>query len=266
MRQSPHLRPRTHRASGGVCNRQRLEKFACHPSPYPAAQGSAAAESREAFIEQEFHAGRDRLPAQPASGASTRASAFSVVEFWREAGPSLWFAKDEEFDRRFRERLLSTHEAAARGDLDDWLRHGHGRAGADPAARPVSAQRLSRHAAHVCDRREGARGSRGRNRRRSRPGGAEGSAAASSICRSAIRRTPADQERSVALARGAWRAGPVAREAAPRHHPPLRPLSASQSDPRTRDDRGGAALSRRGRLRRVAMLRCRSRMDGRAAA
>ena len=88
---------------------------------FPAAQGPAAAESPEAFIEQEFHAGRDRLPAQPASGASTRASAFSVVEFWREAGPSLWFAKDKEFDRRFRERLLSTHEAAARGDLDDWL-------------------------------------------------------------------------------------------------------------------------------------------------
>jgi uncharacterized protein (DUF924 family) len=88
---------------------------------FPAAQGVAAAESREAFIEQEFHVGRDRLPAQPASGAPTRASAFSVVEFWREAGPSLWFAKDKAFDRRFRERLLSTHEAAARGDLDGWL-------------------------------------------------------------------------------------------------------------------------------------------------
>jgi uncharacterized protein (DUF924 family) len=89
---------------------------------FPAAQSAAAAQSREAFVEQEFHAGRDRLPAQqPATGASTRASAFSVVEFWREAGPSLWFAKDKEFDRRFRERLLSTHEAAARGDLDGWL-------------------------------------------------------------------------------------------------------------------------------------------------
>jgi uncharacterized protein (DUF924 family) len=86
----------------------------------PAAQSHIAASSREAFIEQEFHAGRDRLP-QPPSAAPTPAAAFSVVEFWREAGPSLWFAKDKAFDRRFRERLLSTHEAAARGDLDGWL-------------------------------------------------------------------------------------------------------------------------------------------------
>jgi uncharacterized protein (DUF924 family) len=56
-----------------------------------------------------------------AAEASASAAAFSVVEFWREAGPSLWFAKDKAFDRRFRERLLSTHEAAARGELDGWL-------------------------------------------------------------------------------------------------------------------------------------------------
>jgi uncharacterized protein (DUF924 family) len=80
-----------------------------------------AANSREAFIEQEFHAGRDGLPAATPHTASAQPSAFSVVEFWREAGPSLWFAKDKEFDRRFRERLLSTHEAAARGELDGWL-------------------------------------------------------------------------------------------------------------------------------------------------
>jgi uncharacterized protein (DUF924 family) len=80
---------------------------------YPAAQGAS---SREAFVEQEFHAGRGRPP-----GASTPPQAYSVVEFWREAGPSLWFAKDKAFDRRFRERLLTTHEAAARGDLDGWL-------------------------------------------------------------------------------------------------------------------------------------------------
>jgi uncharacterized protein (DUF924 family) len=84
---------------------------------FPTAQSEAAASSREAFVEQEFHAGRDRPPQQP-SGPAT---AFSVVEFWREAGPSLWFAKDKAFDRCFRERLLSTHEAAARGELDGWL-------------------------------------------------------------------------------------------------------------------------------------------------
>jgi uncharacterized protein (DUF924 family) len=88
---------------------------------FPAAKSEAAASSREAFIEQEFHAGRDRLAPQPPFGASTPAAAFSVVEFWREAGPSRWFAKDTAFDRRFRERLLSTHEAAAHGDLDGWL-------------------------------------------------------------------------------------------------------------------------------------------------
>ncbi len=70
---------------------------------------------------QEFHAGRDRAPGQTAVGASTPSQAYSVVEFWREAGPSLWFAKDAAFDRRFRDRLLSTHVAAARGDLDGWL-------------------------------------------------------------------------------------------------------------------------------------------------
>jgi hypothetical protein len=68
--------------------------------------------SREACIEQDFHAQR---------GTGTPPQAYSVVEFWREAGPSLWFAKDKAFDRRFRERLQSTHEAAARGELDGWL-------------------------------------------------------------------------------------------------------------------------------------------------
>ncbi|MDQ8729602.1 DUF924 family protein [Bradyrhizobium sp. LHD-71] len=80
-----------------------------------------AATSREAFIEQEFHLGRDRLAHHPSGDALASAQAFSVVEFWREAGPSLWFAKDKDFDRRFRERLLSTHEAAAQGQLDGWL-------------------------------------------------------------------------------------------------------------------------------------------------
>ena len=44
----------------------------------------------------------------------------SVVQFWRDAGPKMWFAKDADFDSRFRERFLELHEAAARGDLD-WL-------------------------------------------------------------------------------------------------------------------------------------------------
>jgi len=48
------------------------------------------------------------------------AEATEVVAFWEGAGPARWFAKDDEFDRRFRERFLPLHEAAARGDLDGW--------------------------------------------------------------------------------------------------------------------------------------------------
>jgi len=44
----------------------------------------------------------------------------AVVDFWRAAGPGLWFAKDTEFDRRFRERFLWLYLAATRGELADW--------------------------------------------------------------------------------------------------------------------------------------------------
>ncbi len=91
---------------------------------YPTAQNAAAASSREAFMEQQFHAGRTETPLR--EGLGTPAQAYSVVEFWREAGPSLWFAKSKDFDRHFRERLLSTHEAAARGELDGWLASPYG--------------------------------------------------------------------------------------------------------------------------------------------
>ena len=48
------------------------------------------------------------------------AEAREVVAFWEGAGPPLWFAKSDDFDRRFRERFLPLHEAAARGHLDTW--------------------------------------------------------------------------------------------------------------------------------------------------
>lgn len=57
--------------------------------------------------------------AEPADG--TPAEALAVAAFWREAGPERWFAKDAAFDRAFRERFLTLHEAAARGDLAGWL-------------------------------------------------------------------------------------------------------------------------------------------------
>lgn len=51
--------------------------------------------------------------------SSTEASA--IVEFWRDAGPGLWFARNPEFDTRFRERFLTQHEAAARGEFISWM-------------------------------------------------------------------------------------------------------------------------------------------------
>jgi uncharacterized protein (DUF924 family) len=57
---------------------------------------------------------------------ATPAEALAVVAFWRDAGPELWFAKDEDFDRRFRERFLSLYEAAARGELSTWLKTPNG--------------------------------------------------------------------------------------------------------------------------------------------
>lgn len=46
--------------------------------------------------------------------------ALQILEFWTQAGPALWFAKDADFDHRFRERFLADHESAARGELMHW--------------------------------------------------------------------------------------------------------------------------------------------------
>jgi len=43
-----------------------------------------------------------------------------VVAFWKEAGPSKWFAKDDAFDAEFRRRFEAAHFAAARRELDRW--------------------------------------------------------------------------------------------------------------------------------------------------
>lgn len=48
------------------------------------------------------------------------AEANAVVAFWREAGPALWFAKDADFDRRFRERFAGAYALAASRQLDRW--------------------------------------------------------------------------------------------------------------------------------------------------
>lgn len=52
-------------------------------------------------------------------------TAADVVAFWREAGPALWFARDDAFDRECA-RFMPLHMAAARRELDDWLGHAEG--------------------------------------------------------------------------------------------------------------------------------------------
>ena len=64
-----------------------------------------------------------RITSIPIAGAA------AVVAFWRKAGAGLWFAKDDAFDRRFREHFLSLYEAAARGELGGWLATAEGALG-----------------------------------------------------------------------------------------------------------------------------------------
>ena len=48
-------------------------------------------------------------------------SAEAVIAFWKQAGPKRWFAKDEGFDRDFRDRFIAAHMQAARRELEGWL-------------------------------------------------------------------------------------------------------------------------------------------------
>jgi uncharacterized protein (DUF924 family) len=52
--------------------------------------------------------------------ATSSTSPSAVLAFWRAAGPSRWFRKDETFDTEFRDAFLAAHEEAARGKLDAW--------------------------------------------------------------------------------------------------------------------------------------------------
>lgn len=52
-----------------------------------------------------------------------------LLQFWREAGPRRWFARDEAFDAGFRDRFLATHEAAAAGALAHWAATAEGALG-----------------------------------------------------------------------------------------------------------------------------------------
>jgi uncharacterized protein (DUF924 family) len=55
------------------------------------------------------------------SSSAQRFDPGAVLHFWKQAGPKMWFTKDDDFDRRFRETFLEAHEAATRGELDAWL-------------------------------------------------------------------------------------------------------------------------------------------------
>lgn len=80
---------------------------------------SGGAATREGFLEQESWAGRIAASNNLTSGPTRPAD---VIAFWSEAGPAFWFAKDDAFDRRFRDAFIETYHAACRGDLDDWQR------------------------------------------------------------------------------------------------------------------------------------------------
>ena len=53
-------------------------------------------------------------------------TARDVVDFWRNAGPDRWFAKNDAFDAEFGGRFLAAHKAAAHGDLDHWTNEPEG--------------------------------------------------------------------------------------------------------------------------------------------
>lgn len=67
-------------------------------------------------------------PAVATRAAATAASseAVALVRYWKDGGRQLWFGKDLELDRRLRERFLPLHQAAARGELDDWRNSAEG--------------------------------------------------------------------------------------------------------------------------------------------
>lgn len=45
----------------------------------------------------------------------------AIIDFWVDAGPARWFAKDVAFDREFSERFTQIHMAAASRQLDRWM-------------------------------------------------------------------------------------------------------------------------------------------------
>ncbi len=61
-------------------------------------------------------------PSSPEIAAMTDQpiTSLDVLDFWWNAGPAKWFAKDDKFDKLCRDRFLAAIEDAAEGKLDGW--------------------------------------------------------------------------------------------------------------------------------------------------
>ena len=167
-----------------------------------------------------------------------------VVAFWREAGRDKWFKKDPEFDRAIEERFGALHAEAAAGKLNDWAKTPEG-----ALALILVLDQFSR------------------NMFRDSPKAFAQDEMASELASAAIAagfdqkvepelahffhmpfmhsEQIADQERSVLYFHSTRRRRCAALRAHPRAgNSPVRPLSASQFDPRTPYDSEGAGLPR----------------------
>ncbi|EPJ94807.1 MULTISPECIES: DUF924 family protein [Pseudomonas] len=60
------------------------------------------------------------------SSSDQQATPQAVIEFWKQAGPKHWFAKDEAFDTVFRETFYVAHFQAARRELEHWMEQPEG--------------------------------------------------------------------------------------------------------------------------------------------
>lgn len=49
-----------------------------------------------------------------------------IIDFWRAAGPTLWFKKNDAFDAELRARFEPAHHRAARGEFRTWEQDGEG--------------------------------------------------------------------------------------------------------------------------------------------
>ena len=56
-----------------------------------------------------------------ATGMDEQTTPQAVIEFWKQAGPKHWFAKDKAFDTLFRDTFYSAHFLAASRQLEHWL-------------------------------------------------------------------------------------------------------------------------------------------------